>query len=121
MTFLSSLQPGSSNTLFLWTPIGIQTGILVAVGLQECASMVSWRKIRGLILSTLEGLRVFMGAEDSQLPRYESGQYAPSLPSLANRNARQTLSSPTPDSVTVFQRSIVTSGDGSEDNPWRFH
>lgn len=68
VTFLKSLNNNGGNVLFFWTPISIQLGIFLAVGLQECLSLLSWRRIRGLLLSLLDGLRLFMGAEEMQLP-----------------------------------------------------
>jgi hypothetical protein len=68
--YLSYLHNNNSKngTLFLWTPFAVQIGIFLAVGLQECASVLSWRKFRGVLLSFLDGLRLLMGAEDDRLP-----------------------------------------------------
>ncbi|ETS82723.1 hypothetical protein PFICI_04599 [Pestalotiopsis fici W106-1] len=70
LAFLGYLHNGNYNAKisFLWTPFTIQVGILLAVGLQECASVVSWRNFRRLLLSFLDGLRLLMGAQDEHLP-----------------------------------------------------
>lgn len=68
LAFFSYLNSGYANILSFWTPFAIQLGIFLAVGFQECASVVSWRKVRGLFLSFLDGLRLLMGAEDERLP-----------------------------------------------------
>ncbi|KAF3020590.1 hypothetical protein E8E14_010048 [Neopestalotiopsis sp. 37M] len=123
--FFSSLHTGDSNALFLWIPIGTHVGILAAVGLQECASMISWRKIRGLLLSFLEGLRVLMGAEEVQLPRYERGRQSPPRYGLTNTSVGpewhvfQNLPSSTPTLLAAYQRADVMPNDESEANPWR--
>lgn len=66
--FLNSLYNGDRISWFLWTPFVIQLGIFLAAGIQECLSLVSWRKIRGLLLSFLDGLRLLLGAEEMRLP-----------------------------------------------------
>ncbi|KAI0159220.1 hypothetical protein BJ166DRAFT_529653 [Pestalotiopsis sp. NC0098] len=68
VTFLKSLSNNGGNVLFFWTPISFQLGIFIAVGLQECAAVVSWRRTRGFLLSFLNGLRLLFGAEDERLP-----------------------------------------------------
>lgn len=125
--FFSSLHAGNSNALFLWTPIGTHIGILAAVGLQECASMISWRTVRGLLLSFLEGLRVLMGAEEVRLPRFERGRQTPSPYDLTNTligpewDESQNSSSSMPTFLAAYQRNDLTPNDQSETNPWRWH
>lgn len=75
--FFKSLHSGDENTLFLWLPIAIQLGIFLAAGVQQCTQMISWRRVRGLILSFLKGLLNVMGADEPELPVYVPSQHQP--------------------------------------------
>lgn len=126
MAFLSSLLPSSGNALFLWTPIGTQVGILFAVGLQECASKISWRRIRRLVLSFLEGLLELMGAGEPRIPFHEQSRYTspPRRPHWTYTSndpewlIMQTLSSTAPAALTAYEHNRSSPDDMFEDNPW---
>ncbi|KAI0159219.1 hypothetical protein BJ166DRAFT_325461 [Pestalotiopsis sp. NC0098] len=127
MAFLSSILPNSGNTFFLWTPIGTQVGILLAIGLRECILMISWRRIRRLVLSFLEGLQELMGVEGPRLPTYEHdllGYTPPSRPSWTYTShapewhIMQTLSATAPAALTAYEHNRSSPNDMFEDNPW---
>lgn len=71
MTFLDSLHDDDDDTLFLWMPIAIQIGILLAVSLRECAAVV-WRQTHGLLLFFRERLRLLLDGDDVQMPMHEN-------------------------------------------------
>lgn len=125
MAFLSFLHPGAGNALFLWTPIATQVGILLAAGLQECASMVSWRRIRRLVLSFLEGLLELMGAGEPRIPLYEQNRHTPPPgPSwtytlnASEWQTMQTLSSTAPAALTAYEHNGSSPDNMFEHNPW---
>lgn len=104
IAFFNSLRTSNTKSLFLWVPLGTQIGILVAVGLQECASIV-WRNILSLLLSLLDGLRGLMGTQQCLLPLYEGGQHQPVSATL-------TLAPPIPEghiypSVNAFDAGLI--------------
>ncbi|KAI0159221.1 hypothetical protein BJ166DRAFT_529656 [Pestalotiopsis sp. NC0098] len=85
MSFFVTLRAGDRDTLFLWIPIGTQMGIFLGSGIYECIRLISWRGIRDLMLSFLDGLRLLMGAEEVRLPTHEPYAYnsSPARPAYA--------------------------------------
>lgn len=67
LAFLSSLQTSGSDSIFLLIPLGTQIGIILALGIRECAS-IAWRGTQGVLLSLLDGLRSYGRARHPASP-----------------------------------------------------